>query len=74
MKKIPKKLSLTKETLRNLSDDEQQQVVGGGLPIFTGFGCTILCATSWNSLCAFPSLIRPGGGDSFNYSDCHACA
>ncbi len=36
---IQKKLTLNKETLRNLSEREMQDAIGGG-PTFTGFCCS----------------------------------
>ncbi len=65
MKRLNKKLSLNKETLRSLTSDEQLLVMGGddevvgSIPtsIWSCWACTTVCPTSFNGLCGVPSAI-----------------
>ncbi len=70
MKKSLKKLSLSKETLRTLSHEQESAVVGGngeevagsGTLFCSGFGCitVYVCASFPATVCAI-GPIMPGG-------------
>jgi hypothetical protein len=53
-------LRIKKETLRNLSSDEQSQVAGGMPPTMIGPGCSAdVCWTDAGPRCPTNSAIKP---------------
>jgi hypothetical protein len=58
-KRMIKKLSLSKETITNLSTGELSQVKGGSLTILPQHGCTISCpefGCATNKMCTVGCL------------------
>jgi hypothetical protein len=50
-----KKLTLSKETIRNLVDQESRRVVGGAIVVHTASKCAKVCDSEWDCTVTFCS-------------------